>query len=419
MSTRPPISSRPELRVVSAVAAAAVFIVAWAALDHGFYRDGRIIDTPVYSQYGHAVRDGEVPYRDFAVEYPPGALVAFVPPAFVDDYDRAFKRLMEMCGIALVLLAALGRARPWGVAFVAISPLLIGSLVLSRFDLLPAALTAGAIAALLRDRHRLGWAVLAAAFVVKLYAGVLVPLAVLWTLRRAGRRELVRAAAGAAAIVAAVVVPFLVVAPRGLWDSVSGQLSRPLQIESLAASVLTTFGTPTVVQGHGSQNLAGHGTVAALTSAASVLVLAALWVAFARRPAEPQRLVRYSAACVCAFVAFGKVLSPQYLVWLVPLVPLVRGRRGLAATAILGAALVTTQTWFPQRYWDYAERFDNAWVVLARNLLLVALVVVLAVSPPALERVRSSSRDRPDRTRRRLPRFARRRSPAPGAPASR
>ena len=51
-----------------------------------------------------------------------------------------------------------------------------------------------------------------------------------------------------------------------------------------------------------------------------------------------------------AFVALGKVLSPQFLIWLVPLVPLVRGRRGLAAAAMLGAAMLLTQAWFPDRY---------------------------------------------------------------------
>jgi hypothetical protein len=89
------------------------------------------------------------------------------------------------------------------------------------------------------------------------------------------------------------------------------------------------------------------------------------------------RLVRYSAAAVCAFIAFGKVLSPQFLLWLIPLVPLVRGRRGLAAIGLLTIALGLTQVWFPRRYWDYVYAFKGADIVLARNLALVALLAVL------------------------------------------
>jgi uncharacterized membrane protein len=378
--------SEPEARLAGFVVAAAVFLASWALLHTSFYAEHQLVDTPTYAAYGKAVREGELPYRDLAVEYPPGALPVFVAPTFATDYDAAFGWLMAAFGVCCVGLVVLARAPWWSVGFVAVSPLLIGSLAFSRFDFWPAALVAGSLAALLADRDRLGWGLLGAAVAAKLYPALLVPLAVVWTLRRRGGRELALAAGVGAAVVAVAFVPFLIFAPHGLWASVSGQLSRPLQVESLAASALTTFGHPEIVDGHGSQNVAGHGALAAATTVIGAAVLVALWTGFARGRAEPERLARYAAACVCTFVAFGKVLSPQYLIWLVPLVALVRGRRGVAAVALLGAALLTTQVWFPARYWDYVGRFDWAWAVLARNLLLVALVAVLSLPARALPR---------------------------------
>ena len=55
---------------LAALAAAAVFAVAWLAVHYGFYADNHIIDTPVYQRYGDAIVDGHVPYKDFTVEYP-------------------------------------------------------------------------------------------------------------------------------------------------------------------------------------------------------------------------------------------------------------------------------------------------------------------------------------------------------------
>src|SRR5262249_33957218 len=116
------------------------------------------------------------------------------------------------------------------------------------------------------------------------------------------------------------------------------------------------------------------------------LFLVALWVGFARGPAEAGRLLRYTAACVCAVLVFGKVLSPQYLVWLVPLVPLVRGRRGLLPPAApplpppasppvaWGARLVCS----PNCYSEFVLTGPLAWLVLARNLVLLAILAVLA-----------------------------------------
>ncbi len=360
--------SRPEV----ALAASGLFLACWGLVHLGFWSKGALVDWPTYERYGTAiVNHGQVPYRDFAVEYPPGALAVFLVPALFANYASAFAWEMAVCGVALVCVAAAVRRR--AALYVALAPVLAGSLILSRFDLWPALLTLAALAALLEERHRLGWGLLGGAVAAKLWPLVIVPVALVWSYR-AGR---IRAALVGLAVVAGAFVPFTILAPHGVWASLSGQASRPLQIESLGASLFTTFGHPRVISTHGSQNVAGHGAVAAFSALVQVAVLVGLWVAFARGPRSRDRLVRYAAGTVCAFIVFGKVLSPQYLLWLIPLVPLVRGRRGLGATGLLTAALLLTQVWFPRRYWEYVNGFQHADVVLARNLALVVLLLVL------------------------------------------
>jgi hypothetical protein len=368
-----------------AAIAVVLFLGAWACLDHGWYSHGRIVDTPIYQGYGLQMRNGLVPYRDFSVEYPPGALPAFVAPTYFGqptvpaDYQRWFARLMALCGLACLVFVVLSRPSRPAVIFVALSPLLVGYVILSRFDLWPAAFVAAAVAAFLHDRHRLGWLALALAFAAKLYAFVLIPLAIVWTLRRRGRDELVKGLAIWVVAVAAVFAPFAVIAPHGLWHGLWGQVSRPIQVESLVASFLTTFGSPRDAVSHNSVGIVGYGWLAALTTVLELLCLIGLWIGFTHGPADEDRLVRYSAACVAAFVAFGKVLSPQYLIWLVPLVPLVRGRRGLVASGLLALALLATQFWFTSaRYADYIGGYRYAPLVLSRNLLLVAILAVVA-----------------------------------------
>jgi hypothetical protein len=383
-----------DRRLISVVLATVVFCGSWVLLDHGFYDHGRISDTPRYQGYGLQMRNGELPYRDFSVEYPPGSLPVFLAPTYIAhptdpaDYASWFARLMALCGLACLAAVLIAGAPRRGVAFVAVAPLLVGSIMLTRFDLLPAALTAGALAAYLRDRHGLGWFLLGLAVAVKLFAVVLIPLAAIWTLRRRGQAEFVRGSAVLVATVAAVFVPFAILAPHGLWESLWGQVSRPIQIESLVASVLTTFGHPTAIVSHHSVGIAGHGVLAFVTTVVELAVLLALWGSFARGPVDEERFARFAAAAVCAFVVFGKVLSPQYLIWLVPLLALVRGRRGLVVSALFAAAAIDTQFWFDTtRYAAYIGEFRYAWLVLARDLILVAVLAVLAL-PPLVRRRR-------------------------------
>ena len=393
-----------------ALVALAVFGLAWALLHRGVYTHDQIVDTPVYQRYGDAMLDGRVPYRDFRVEYPPAALPVFLLPALGNRHDelgyrRSFERLMAVCGllavagVALALLAldAAPDRMLAALAFVALAPLALGSVILTRFDLWPAALSVLGLAALLWGRDRLALGTLGLAAAAKVFPAVLVPPALAYVWRRRGRRDALICAAVCAGVLVACFLPFLVLSPGGVWDSLHRQADRPLQIESLGSSFLLVahqlwgYGIHLNLS-HGSQNLGGGlpGTFAVLQSVLQAVVVIALWIGFARGPATPERLVRYSAACVAAFVAFGKVLSPQFLIWLIPLVPLVWGRRGLLASGVLALALVLTQLWFPFHYWDLALRLDEraSYLVLARDLVLIALVAVLIT--PLHARARSS-----------------------------
>jgi hypothetical protein len=369
----------------------------WAALHLPPFEGYQIVDTPVYQEYGEAIAAGEVPYRDFELEYPPAALPVFWLPTLgpEEHYATIFEFLMLACAagaLGFVLLAVSALGAPPGrllaaAVVVGVFPLALGTVVLTRFDLWPAALAAAALAALLAGRGRLALGVLALAVAAKLYPLVLLPPALLFLWRRRGPGEAAICLGVFVGVLAVVVAPFAAVAPEGLLDSLDRQLGRPLQIESLGASFLLAgkqlgLYEPAVVSTHGSQNLAG-GLPDALATAQTVLqavALLAVWALFARAPLTPARLAAASAASVVVFVAFGKVLSPQFLIWLVPLVPLVAGRVGVAAAAFLGAALVTTHLWFPRGYWDMVALEWEGWLVLARNLVLVALAIVLVVA---------------------------------------
>jgi hypothetical protein len=411
--------SRREL--IAAAAALVVFTCSWALVHAGSFTAEEITDLPVYQRYGDRVEQGDVPYADFRVEYPPLALPAFVVPSLLSEsdtgYRRVFEALMFACGAAIVLLVAstLSRLgvegpRAWlGLALVALLPVLLGSVILTRFDLWPALLTVAALAALVAGRDRLGAVVLGAAIAAKLYPLVLLPILLAWLWRRGGRRHAL-AGLGLAALVPVVsYLAFLVVEPRPVLLSIGRQLARPLQIESLGAAVLMALHHAARMpldwaSGYGSQNLTGTaaGVAAVLLTIAQVAVLLWIWVRFAQGPAEPERLLRYSAAGVVTFVALGKVLSPQFLIWLVPLVALVPGRRGARSAVLLAGALLLTQVWFPGRYWDYVKEFDvvASWAVLARDLVLLALVASLLapVRARAPAPARSPSPGRPART---------------------
>jgi hypothetical protein len=362
------------------VLATPLLVGALAVPSGGLFRGAKFRDLHIYRAYGDALLDGRLPYRDVFVEYPPGAVPLFAAPSLAPGgwYDALFKVLMTLCCVASIYLVTLvlARNRPaehvWAAGiFLALVPIALGPVSLNTYDAWPAVLTVGALAALVHRRGALAGALLGAAFAAKLYPVVLLPLAVL----HLGAR---RVLTGFAAVAAVLIVPWVALSPRGVWDSLDAQLGRGLHAESLGASVLLAADKVGAYDAHlvkrlhpaATRDLVGglphaFGIVSSLLA---LLAVAAVWLAYARR----RELELAFAACVAGVLAFAKVLSPQYLVWLIPLVAF----DGVAAGALLVTALVLAQTW----YFHYPQLWAKGWPVwplLARNLVLVVLYAVL------------------------------------------
>ena len=391
-------------------------------------------DLTVYALYGEKMVSGAVPYRDFAMEYPPGAAAMFVLPATRvvaggstkgaswtplnaagRRYYRGFESLVGLLMGTIVVLSALtlramarsSRTVVLSLAVVALSPLLIGQVLAERFDVWPAALTSAAVGASVRGRYRLGGAILGLGAAAKIYPIVLLPVLVIAALRQRGVREAMFVAGTAVGAAAAVFVPFSVASFSGTGRALRIQFTGGLQIESLASSVvvtashvadkLTAPGLPEPsdfrTQGAGGGliriDLVGPG-VGVITTVMNVLLVAALslvWFSLLRSRLDAREdLLRFAAGTVATVLVLGTVLSPQYVVWLIPLVPLVGGRRGTAAILSFVVAAGLTNYWIPDRYFQYQERLaaGPATILLARNLALLALALILLLPDSTL-----------------------------------
>jgi glycosyl transferase family 87 len=401
--------STPRGTWAAAGSAAVLLGISFFALI-GWLERGQLSDVPVYVHYASLVRGGAVPYRDFALEYPPAALPPMLAASYLPwSYATSFAVLIGLCGAGCIAAAAWAlraagadATRTWAALLaIGVSPLVLGSLFDTRFDLWPALLAIAAVAAAARERPVVSGGLLGLGFAAKLWPVVLLPIVAVHLWRRRGREAAFAAVAAFVVVAAVCFLPFAVLAPSGLRGMFSDQLSRPLQVESLGAGVLMAgehlgLRPLRTVNSHGAQALSGRGAglAADLSTVLEIVAVIAVWWLYAvRRRADGEGLLLAAAATVTALVAFDKVLSPQYLIWLVPFVFLVRGGHGIVAGALLLLALGLTQTWFPWHYWPLA--LDHAspwsWYLLARDLALVAIAAGLIFE---LSRGRDSARRR-------------------------
>ncbi len=288
--------------------------------------------TDIYPLYfGEGLSAGQVPYIGHHVEYPVvmGAVMqaaAWVVKPVTDPAARGGEfydvtvALLAVCLVVGVLATAYcaGRNWRWTGLLVALSP----GLVLAAFinwDLLAMALTMAALAAWAARRPVVAGLLLGLAVATKFYPVIcVVPLFVLCL--RAGRlREFWLTAGSAAAAWLAVNLPVMLAAPAGWATFYIFNAKRWVDWGSVWYFFQAEH-WPVL----GGLSLATINIASAALFLAACVGVAVLALAAPRRPRLPQLIFLLTAA----FLLTNKVWSPQYVVWLVPLVVLARPRLG-------------------------------------------------------------------------------------------
>ncbi|RKI36438.1 DUF2029 domain-containing protein [Corallococcus sp. AB004] len=348
-------------------------------------------DLPLYFRTARAFLDGAVPNRDFRFEYPPYALLWFVPATWAGGDLRGF---ILAFGLQLTLIDAFVKwlllsegVRRWGTAWRAWVPFAAYSVVswlqsvhyLKRYDLIPAALALAALVALMRRREGWAGALLAVGTVTKLYPAVLVPLALAVCWRRGAKptRALLTG------LIAGVLplVPLSFVWPW--WRFAAFHVERGLQVEAFSAGLLWAshlMGFAHVQWVHAPAAYELHGADAEMVRAvtrqvwvAGLLLAVAVSVraAWRRPPVHIEDLARLTLVPLVAFVILNPVLSPQYLIWLTGAAALALLSGTVAPSAVLLVAAAITRGLFAGSTYKTGWQPSFTLLLLARNAMVL------------------------------------------------
>jgi hypothetical protein len=332
------------------------------------------------ARYREIVRHPGTPYRDFDVEYPPGALAVFraAGPRTYDGFRHRLFALQVVCQALIVFLLFRFWSGRTGWSYLLLSaPMLF--VVYSGFDLVSVALAVGA-ATLLKERHPVagGTGFVAGAF-TKLWPVVLLPSLLIARRARAFTTAIVTGVVGLGAWIAWG-------GPGGVGQVVSYRGAHGWEFESVPGSLLRLLTRAPLRFEAGSWRVGAPPRALSVVFALVLLgVVSGIWWLAAQRPALPGVA---ETGAIAAVLVCGTLLSPQFAIWVMPFAAIAAagGARGIERWALAVGLL----TLLDRIVFDPAHPalVRTELVVLGRNVVLVGLLVAairelrpVAVSP--------------------------------------
>lgn len=361
------------------------------------FRQGTHGDLSLYYETTRALLDGVVPYRDRTFEYPPYSFVWLILPSLAPT-SHGFRvvfalQVLAMDLIVKILLIKEGRDDTSGCR--SLIPILSYSIALpflsyfyfQRLDLLAAGSTFVGVILFCKRRPFVSALWLSLAAGTKLYPILLLVsmLCLSKTNRGQARGFLIGIICGMSPLIAmSWAVPW--------WRFISFHIERGIEVESLwasslwmwhfffpleiewiwvrawhevtgsSATMLATLGRPVCISAVGVSLL----TLCRSTRASELCPMLSL--------PETSKLMLFA---ILPFVGFNNVLSPQYMLWFLPLAAMGSASSKGKILLLLPVLAMLTPLWYPSPHFSSGFTLFQTFVVLTRNVLLVLLWVKL------------------------------------------
>lgn len=368
------------------------------------------------------------PYRDIHIEYQPGALLTLLPPALLSDNFHEYRFwLGAWLGTIYVLNLMVGLylfsgGRPtsgqlkrmlwWSTLFL----LLFGGIAVTRFDhIVVTCILGSALAfksALKRSgNNALAWygvfgIVSALGVMTKIVPGVVVPAALLILLldEKPRWRESGIIIGSAAASLIMINAALYMIFGDGYLKSFTFHMERGVQLESIYSGFILLAhqaGLPaTVGFSYGGMNVESDLTSLVklfsplLFLGISGLIAFRFWSfrhvsleAHLQVEKEVRLLLIISTVFVLAFILANKVFSPQFILWIGPLIAAWVGaeKKMLKISWLFLSATLLTQVIYPRLYHFLINLYYQMVIVLnVRNILLAIFLTALLIKLPSL-----------------------------------
>lgn len=364
------------------------------------------IDSEVgtlYFGYAEHMVSGRMPYSDFDAEYPPFAMLLILIPRLFSyssfTYQVAFGAevfVFLLVGVFWIYrIAERFTDRPGRVVdFYIVFILILIDFVLDRYDIFPMVMLLGAFYFFMKERYTASWVMVALGTVTKLYPVLIAPIFLIWLIHKKRYGTAVRGVAVCAVIGALSILPFFIADSGSALSFLTYHMDRGLQTEAPVSTILMLLGNLGAIDigyvfNYGSDNIFGEipDAVADYMLPAMAVCLVALYVLYAcvvRRNGGFGTVHYAGLAAVMVFMLVNKVLSSQYLVWLIAFatvtMALAHGREKKCAMWLFALSVAMTQLNLVVNYAfrDAGEEFTLLGIIilLVRNALLIALAVV-------------------------------------------